>query len=79
MSLPWLDLKLSESSLDFIYNTVKDSAAQASAVKKAKFKASAAVEAKFISDSEKWKASNFCASLLRIGSWMVTSQFFTTI
>ncbi|KAL0006287.1 hypothetical protein SO802_013848 [Lithocarpus litseifolius] len=67
MSLPWLGLKLSESSLDFIYNI----AAQASAAKKAKFKASAAVEAKFISDSEKLKASNFCASLLRIGSWMV--------
>ncbi|KAK4595377.1 hypothetical protein RGQ29_013724 [Quercus rubra] len=71
MSLPWLGLKLSESSLDFIYNMVNDSAAQASAAKEAKFKASAAAEAKFISDSEKLKASNFGASLLRIGSWMV--------
>ena len=79
MSLPWLGLKLSESSLDFIYNVVNDSAAQASAAKEAKFKASAAAEAKFISDSEKLKASNFGASLLRIGSWMVTSQLFTTI
>ena len=41
MSLPWLGLKLSESSLDFIYNIVNDSAAQASAAKEAEFKASA--------------------------------------
>ncbi|KAL4636538.1 hypothetical protein ACB092_03G016900 [Castanea dentata] len=71
MSLPWLGLKLSESSLDFIYNIVNDGAAEANAAAEAKFKASAAAEAKFISESEKLKASNFGASLLRIGSWTV--------
>lgn len=71
LSLPPLGLSLGKTP-SFLNLTEK-------LPRKRKTKRAAEVNVQSMSEKEKLKASNFCASLLRIGSWQVGSFQYRTL